>query len=262
VGAVGAAATPARIRRGATILNLTAGHGRPLHVLAIGAHCDDIEIGAGGSLLQWASEGHLARVDVMVCSSTPDRAEEAREAAHAFLDAVPQVQVAVHAFRDGFLPHEGPALKETFEALKATLAEGASPDVILTHWRDDRHQDHRLVSDLTWNTFRDHLVLEYEIPKYDGDLGQPNAFVAVSDEHVARKWELLRRHYGSQADRYWFTEDTFRGLMRIRGVEARSATGFAEAFTMRKAPLALDSGAAARTEAARDSVGALRWGTT
>lgn len=226
-------------------------------MLAIGAHCDDVEIGAGGTLLQWASEGHLARVDVMICSSTPERAAEAREAAHAFLQDVPQVDVTVHAFRDGFLPHEGPAVKEAFEALKML----GTPDVILTHWRDDRHQDHRLVSDLTWNTFRDHLVLEYEIPKYDGDLGQPNAFVAVSQEHVARKWELLRQHYRSQGDRYWFTEDTFRGLMRIRGIEARSASGFAEAFTLRKASIALDGVSRGSREETREVVGTGRRAT-
>lgn len=221
-----------------------------MHVLALGAHCDDIEIGAGGTLLEWARLGRLGRVDWVVCTSTPEREVEARAAASAFLSGVPEGEVTVLGFRDGFLPHEGPAVKEAFEALKGR----GSPDVVLTHAREDRHQDHRLVSDLTWNTFRDHLVLEYEIPKYDGDLGQPNAFVPLSEEGMSRKWALLAEHYASQRDRYWFTEETFRALARLRGVEARSASGYAEAFTLRKASLQL---AAPSIEGEREAVSLL-----
>ena len=250
---------PAR-GRSAAILTLAFGDARPLRLLALGAHCDDIEIGAGGTLLEWGAAGMLARVDWMVCTSSPERAAEAQEAASAFLAGVPDVDVVVHEFRDGFLPHEGPAVKDAFEDLKRRV----SPDIVLTHAREDRHQDHRLVSDLAWNTFRDHLVLEYEIPKYDGDLGQPNAFVPISPEHVVRKWELLRECYRSQAGRYWFTEETFRALLRLRGVEARSETGYAEAFTLRKATIAPTP---ASTDRREDGVlagaeAALRWGAT
>jgi len=199
----------------------------------IGAHCDDIEIGMGGTLLEWIGGGTAIDVDWFVLTSTPERATEARAAAAAFLDGAVGARVTIHAFRDGFLPYDGPAVKEAFEDLKARV----EPDVIFTHSRDDRHQDHRTVSDLTWNTFRNHLVLEYEIPKYDGDLGQPNAYAEVSAEHAHRKYEHLRRHYVSQADRDWFSESTFMGLMRIRGIEMRSGSGYAEGFTARKATL-------------------------
>ncbi len=236
----------------------TPGEGRPLRVLAIGAHCDDIEIGAGGTLLEWAAAGGLEHVDWLVCTSTPERAREAREAADAFLRDVPRSEVRILSFRDGYLPFEGAQVKDAFEDLKARLA-GRPPDVILTHAREDRHQDHRLVSDLTWSTFRDHLVLEYEIPKYDGDLGQPNAYVEVSEGHVARKWDLLSRHHQSQASRYWFTEDTLRGLMRLRGIEARATSGFAEAFTLRKAPLSIPPGA--RSDAGRSAMAVTHGGS-
>ena len=128
--------------------------------------------------------------------------------------------------RDGYLPYEASEVKDTFEALKARV----DPDLVLTHTRDDLHQDHRLVCDLTWNTFRDHLVLEYEIPKYDGDLGRPNAFVALEDDVVARKLELLEAHFGSQRSKDWFDDGVFRGLMRLRGMECRSPSGYAEAI--------------------------------
>ena len=210
----------------------SSGGSAPLHVLALGAHCDDIEIGAGGTLLEWAAQGASLAVHWVVFTSTPEREREATAAARAFLCGTVEAQISILRFRDGFLPYEGAAVKEAFELLKVL-----SPDVILTHARDDRHQDHRIISDLTWNTFRDHMVLEYEVPKYDGDLGQPNCFVSVSPELVARKWEYLRHHYPSQVDHHWFSEDTFRGLMRLRGIEARAESGFAEAFTARKLAL-------------------------
>jgi LmbE family N-acetylglucosaminyl deacetylase len=199
----------------------------------LGAHCDDIEIGMGGTLLEWAGSPVPLVVDWVVMTSTEERAREARASAEVFLHGVESARVTVLDFRDGFLPYSGAPVKEAFEQLKARV----EPDVVFTHSRHDRHQDHRIVSDLAWNTFRDHLVLEYEIPKYDGDLGQPNCYVPVSAANVERKWEYLREHYRSQADRPWFTESTFAALMRLRGIEARSASGYAEGFEARKVVL-------------------------
>ncbi|MGE3962227.1 MAG: PIG-L deacetylase family protein [Dehalococcoidia bacterium] len=209
-------------------------------MLAIGAHCDDIEIGMGGTLLELAERGDGVQVDWFVLTSTPERAAETRASAEGFLGGCAG-RVQVHAFRDGFLPYQAVEVKEAFEALKAEV----QPDVIFTHSRDDSHQDHRFVSELTWNTWRNHAVLEYEIPKYDGDLGPLNAYVEVSEAHVRAKWELLREHYPSQHGRQWFSEDTFRGLMRLRGVEANTTSGFAEGFLARKLRLDLTAGARA-----------------
>ncbi|MCK9495709.1 MAG: PIG-L family deacetylase [Dehalococcoidia bacterium] len=206
---------------------------QPLRILAIGAHCDDIEIGLGGTLLELARSEDV-EVDWFVLTSTPERAQETLASADSFLGRhggqYGSDRVRIHDFRDGFLPYQGIEVKEAFEALKAHV----QPDVIFTHSRDDSHQDHRFVAELTWNTWRNHLIFEYEIPKYDGDLGPMSAYVEVSEEHVREKWELLRRHYPSQHSRQWFTEDTFRGLMRLRGVEANAPSGYAEAFRARK----------------------------
>ncbi len=196
----------------------------------------------GGTLLELAAADVPAEVEWFVLASTPERAAETRASAEAFLGAGPGSRVRIHAFRDGFLPYQAVEVKEAFEALKGEV----SPDVIFTHSRDDSHQDHRFVAELTWNTWRNHAVLEYEIPKYDGDLRPLNAYVEVSEAHVRAKWELLREHYRSQASRQWFSEDTFRGLMRLRGVEANAASGFAEAFSARK--LRLDFGTSAPDE--------------
>lgn len=203
----------------------------PARVLALGAHCDDIEIGCGGTLLELQARRPNLSVRWVVFCSDPERAREAKEAAQAFLGGAGQAEVLVHAFRDGFLPWAGPAVKEAFEALKA----GPRPDLILTHHREDRHQDHRLISDLTWNTWRQELIFEYEIPKYDGDLGHPNFFSPLSARTLDRKVRLLFEHYRSQRERTWFSEDVFRGLARIRGVEAAGPEPFAEAFHCRKA---------------------------
>lgn len=184
----------------------------------------------GGTLLELVQSDDPVVIDWFVLTSTPARAEETRASAEAFLGAGGSARVRIHAFRDGFLPYQAIEVKEAFEALKGDL----SPDLIFTHSREDSHQDHRFVAELTWNTFRDHMVLEYEIPKYDGDLGPMNTFVEVSQDAVRGKWERLRDCYGSQADHHWFSEDTFRGLMRLRGVEANSSSGFAEAFRARK----------------------------
>jgi LmbE family N-acetylglucosaminyl deacetylase len=200
-------------------------------VLCLGAHSDDIEIGCGGTVLALLA----ARRDVdchwvVFSGGGGPREREARKSAKLFLARAKHWELTVHTFRDGFFPYVGGEIKETFEA----LARAGSPDIVFTHTRDDRHQDHRLVSDLTWNTFRSHFVLEYEVPKYDGDLGVPNCFVPF-DEDVARaKIRHLRAAFGSQRSKRWFSADTFHGLMRLRGVESGAAEGLAEAFYARK----------------------------
>jgi LmbE family N-acetylglucosaminyl deacetylase len=202
---------------------------RPLRVLAVGSHADDIELGCGGTLLALADTGELD-VTWVVFGAEGDREQEARSSAEAFLAAASEGTVIVESFRDGFFPYIGPIVKERFEKLKDEVA----PDVIFTHTGADRHQDHRLVAELTWNTFRDHLILEYEIPKYDADLGQPNVYFPLDGATVDRKVTLLLEHFPSQRSRHWFTEDLFRSLMRLRGMEANSPTRFAEAFQCRK----------------------------
>jgi len=212
-----------------------AGTSRPLrHVLLLGAHADDIEIGCGASILALARARPDLDVTWVVLGATGERAREAQASAAAFLTGV-NAEVAVHEFRDGFLPYVGGEVKDVFEELKAR----ASPDLIFTHTRTDLHQDHRLVCELTWNTWRDHLILEYEIPKFDGDLGSPNVFVPVSAELAAEKIRLLHESFPSQREKHWFDDELFRALMRIRGMEAASPSGLAEAFTSRKLSLAL-----------------------
>lgn len=216
----------------------------PIRILCLGAHSDDIEIGCGGTLLQLAASTHV-EVRWVVLSGDDRRADEARCAASLFLADVSNVEVTVQRFRDGFFPYIGGEVKEFFEELKRE----ESPDLIFTHHRDDLHQDHRLVAELTWNTFRDHVILEYEIPKYDGGLGSPNCFVPISDEIRSRKIAYLMRAFGSQRDKRWFTDATFSGLMRIRGVECASPAGYAEAFFARKLVLGVgDSARRARTQ--------------
>jgi LmbE family N-acetylglucosaminyl deacetylase len=208
------------------VLTLDLGRGREqLRVLAIGAHSDDIEIGCGGTLLRLASEVQQLDLTWVVLSADGSRADEARAGAEAF----GATTVEVEAYEDAFFKY-GREVKEHFEALKARFA----PDVVLTHHGSDLHQDHRLVAELTWNTFRDHLILEYEIPKYDGDLGAPNVFVQLDEEVARRKLEALQRCFPSQAGKPWFTDDVFRGLLALRGMESRAPSGFAEAFYGRK----------------------------
>jgi LmbE family N-acetylglucosaminyl deacetylase len=205
---------------------------RPLRVLALGAHGDDIEIGCGATILRLAAEYPALSVDWVVCSATGPRRAEAEAGALAFLDGVGDRRVDLGSFRDGFLPYAGGEVKEFFEGLK-----DRRPDVVLTNHRHDLHQDHRLVCELTWNTFRDHLILEYEVPKYDGDLGAPGAFVHVPEDVAHRKVDRLLDVYGSQREKRWFTGDTFLALMRLRGMESNSPSGYAEAFYLRKAVL-------------------------
>lgn len=200
-------------------------HGEPLRLLCLGAHADDIEIGCGATVLELLSRSVRLEVDWCVLSATPVRAQEAKASAAAFLEGA-EARIEVQGFRDGHFPWQGSLIKEWFETLKAR----PRPDLILTHTRDDRHQDHREVCALTWNTFRDHLILEYEIPKWDGDLGRPAVHVPVSEASVERKVDLLHRHFPTQAEKPWFDRDTFRGLARLRGLECASPTRFAEAF--------------------------------
>ena len=215
-------------------LNIRATPGATLRVLCLGAHADDIEIGCGGLLLRLIEEGGPVDVEWVVFSAAPPRAVEARRSAALFLKGARRARVTLERFRDGFFPYQGARIKETFERLKRR----PSPDLVLTHFRDDRHQDHRVLSDLAWNTFRDHWILEYEIPKFDGDLGSPSVFVPVSQAKAQLKVDYLERCFGSQRDKHWFTAETFRGLMRLRGMECRSASGYAEAFYSRKLVLA------------------------
>jgi LmbE family N-acetylglucosaminyl deacetylase len=204
--------------------------GDRLSVLCLGAHSDDIEIGAGATLLSMMDRGIYLDVHWCVLSGVGEREREARASAGDFLSKAASAQIEVMSFKDGFFPEQGDAIKSWFEMLKAR----ANPDLILTHYRDDAHQDHRQVCRLTWNTFRDHCVLEYEIPKWDGDLGQPNIYMAISDEALRRKIELLNVHFGSQRSKQWFDSELFLGLARLRGMECRAPERYAEAFFARK----------------------------
>ena len=210
---------------------LTFSPAEPLRrVLAIGCHADDIEIGCGGTLLRLARGNPELEVDWVVLAAEGERADEARASAERFLSAVATPRVEVLGFRDGFLPYVGGEVKDAFEELKGRV----DPQLVLTHSGYDFHQDHRLACELTWNTFRNHAILEYEIPKVDGDLGRPNVFVPLSDELVEEKLALLERHFPSQAGRHWFDRETFLGLMRLRGLESVAPDRYAEAFTCRK----------------------------
>ncbi len=210
---------------------------RPLRVLCLGAHADDLEIGCGGTVLALTEQLRNVAVDWVVFSSTPEREREARASADAFLGAAKEKTVVVKSFRDGFFPYVGGEIKEEFERLKGTCA----PDLILTHYRHDLHQDHRLISELTWNTFRGHLILEYEIPKYDGDLGAPNLFVPLDESIGQRKIDNILTHFQSQGDRSWFSREVFTAILRLRGMEANSPTALAEGFYCRKAVLEMEA---------------------
>ena len=200
-------------------------------ILCLGAHGDDIEIGCGGTILRLLEECPNLNVHWVVfsCISNPQREREACDSAEAFLQNAKK-KIVIMDFRDGFLPFVGDQVKEYFEQLKGEFA----PDLIFTHHRDDLHQDHRLISSLTWNTFRDHLILEYEIPKYDGGLGSPNFFVPLSEKVCSKKVEYLLKYFGTQKARHWFTKDVFLSMLRIRGLECNSPSNYAEAFYSHK----------------------------
>ena len=199
---------------------------RPLKLLCLGAHADDIEIGCGGTVLRLAAEVPDLTVRWVVFSADAARAAEAKASAAAFLKGVRDSRVEVLGFRDGYFPAEHAAIKDAFEALKRDY----DPSLILTHWRGDAHQDHRIVSELTQNSFRDHLMLEYEVPKYDPDLGNPNFFVPLTRDMLQRKIAALRQFFPTQHGRGWFTDDTFQAMARLRGIGCRAPEGVAEAF--------------------------------
>jgi LmbE family N-acetylglucosaminyl deacetylase len=207
--------------------------GDTLSVLCLGAHSDDIEIGAGGTILGWIASGVRLEVQWCVLSAIGQRAVEAEASAAAFLAGAAASRIELAGFKDSFFPYQGHAIKARLEALKG----GIEPDVVFTHRHSDAHQDHREVSKLTWNLFRDHLILEYEVPKWDGDLGQPNVYAPLSAATLECKIELLLSHFGTQRSKDWFDAETFRGLARLRGMECRARERYAEAFVLRKATL-------------------------
>jgi len=210
-------------------LKFSKNRGEKLRILCLGAHCDDIEIGCGGTLLKIIEENDNVEIKWVVFASNEKRRKEAERSAGIFLENVPDKEVEILDYKDGFLPADWSEIKNSFESLKEF-----SPDLIFTHYRDDLHQDHRLINELTWNTFRDHLILEYEIVKYDGDLGNPNLFVPIEEKYLKKKREILFNSFGSQLDKQWFDETLLTSLPRIRGVHCASASKYAEAFYNRK----------------------------
>jgi LmbE family N-acetylglucosaminyl deacetylase len=206
---------------------------RLTRVLCLGAHSDDIEIGCGGTILRLLESNPALEMRWVVFSGEPDRAAEARSSAEAFLGHGTNVLVEVETFRERYFPYVAAELKERFDA----FGSGAAPDLVFTHYRDDLHQDHRLLSELTYQAFRDQPILEYEIPKQDGDLGRPNVYVPLEPSHVERKVATILDSFATQRTKLWFSEETFRALMRLRGVEANAASGYAEAFHCRKLTL-------------------------
>jgi LmbE family N-acetylglucosaminyl deacetylase len=206
---------------------------KPLNILLLGAHCDDIEIGCGATLLRLSKEQKINHVKWVVLTSTDERKQEARASAEHFLKDIPSKEIIIYDFNDSILGENKLEVKNFLELCKKNF----SPDIIFTHHRHDLHQDHSLISELTWNTFRNHLILEYEIPKYDGDLNKPNFFVTVEEEFVNLKIQALLKYYVSQHVKHWFDRETFISLMRIRGLEVASPTRYAEAFHVNKVRL-------------------------
>jgi len=213
--------------------------GEPLSVLCLGAHADDIEIGAGGTILGWIAAGVKLDVHWCVLSTTGTRREEARASAEDFLKDASRGEIELARFTDTQFPEESREIKAWLGDLRTRV----QPDLILTHRGDDAHQDHRELNRLVWTVFRNHLILEYEIPKWDGDLGRPNFYVPLSPGTMDRKIDLLLSHFGSQRSKDWFDAETFRGLARLRGMECRAAGHYAEAFYVRKAVLGVACGA-------------------
>ena len=208
---------------------------KPMSILLLGAHCDDIEIGCGGTILTIIQDNPNVQITWVTFSSNEQRKKEATFGAELFTQGAQSLDLRVFDFKDGFLPYHGEAVKESFEQIKKDL----NPDIIFTHYRHDLHQDHRLISELTWNTFRNHYILEYEIPKWDGDIGSPNSFVHIDETSGLKKIQFLQQAYNSQQTKAWFTDDLFWSLMRIRGMESNSPSRIAEAFYNRKSVLSL-----------------------
>jgi LmbE family N-acetylglucosaminyl deacetylase len=205
-------------------------HGTPHTLLCIGAHSDDIEIGCGGAILRLTQNYPNLKVNWVILSAGEERAAEAEASAADFLRHAGSSRIRIQHFRDGYFPYIGGQIKDYFEQLKSEV----EPDLIFTHCRHDLHQDHRITAELTWNTFRNHVILEYEIPKYEGDLQTPNFFIHLDEKLCRQKVSYLMQHFATQTNRYWFTPETFRGLMKMRGVESRAPGGYAEGFHCRK----------------------------
>jgi LmbE family N-acetylglucosaminyl deacetylase len=219
------------------MINLRPHHeGGTLRLLCLGAHSDDIEIGCGGTVLQWLSEHRRVEVTWAVLSAVGPRAREAQRSARALLRGAVRHRVVLGDFDDGHFPGQFREIKGFVEQLKAGSER---PHIVFTHRIDDRHQDHRLLGELTWQTWRDHLILEYEIPKYEGDLGLPNAFVPLARSVATRKVRHLMRHFSTQRSKAWFRPSTFESLMQLRGIETRAESGFSEAFHVRKLQIAV-----------------------
>ncbi len=200
-------------------------------ILCLGAHSDDIEIGCGGTILELIDANPSIDIHWVVLSGDEQRAQEAQAGAERFLGRdTGRHQVHLKSFRDSYFPAQWEQIKDWFHE----LSQKVQPDLVFTHRRDDMHQDHRVVSELTWCTFRNHLVLEYEIAKYEGDLGQPNVLIPVSQTNAQSKIDLLMDCFGSQRSKAWFDDETFRAMLRLRGLESNSASGYAEAFHCRK----------------------------
>ncbi|MCX6653743.1 MAG: PIG-L family deacetylase [Candidatus Bathyarchaeota archaeon] len=201
-----------------------------MNVLCLGAHPDDIEIGCGGTILKLIEEVDEVHFNWIVFSGDEKRVKEAQKSANTFINKKNLEKLDIKNFRESYFPYDGAYIKDYFEELKAAV----SPNIIFTHYRNDAHQDHRLISDLTWNTFRDNFILEYEVPKYDGDLGSPNLFVHLDESIVEKKIETILDVFKTQANKMWFTKDTFKSILRIRGVESNSPSKYAEAFYCHK----------------------------
>lgn len=212
------------------MLNMIFTKGPGLRLLCLGAHSDDIEIGCGGTVLRLLEENAGAEVCWVVLGAPGPRKAEALKSANLFLANARQKDIITREFKDGYFPYVGAEIKDFFEELKRKFA----PDLILTHYREDLHQDHRLVSELTWNTFRNHLILEYEIVKYDGDLGAPNFFVCLTESVVERKIRNILECFQSQKNKNWFTADAFQSILRLRGIESNAPERHAEGFYCRK----------------------------
>lgn len=198
-------------------------------ILLLGAHCDDIEIGCGATVARLVARHPQARFVWVTLSADGEREAETRHAATRLLQGAGASELRIERFRGSYFPHCGPELKDCIESLK-----GVAPDLILTHCRHDLHQDHRIVNELTWNTFRNHAIWEYEIPKFDGDLAVPNVYVPLSRAEMQAKCDMLMACFPSQQTRAWFTPETFSALARLRGIECQAPEGYAEAFFGRK----------------------------
>lgn len=203
---------------------------RPLQLLCLGAHSDDIEIGCGGTLLNLIGSGTPLHVEWCVLSGTEERRAEAEASARDFLRGADSFNIHLASFEDSYFPAQGREIKQWLIEQRGR----GQPDMVFTHRHGDAHQDHRTVNELTWNLFRNQVILEYEIPKWDGDLGQPNAYSALPATIMDRKIELLMKHFGTQRSKDWFDAETFRGLGRLRGMECRAPEAYAEAFHARK----------------------------